>query len=223
MSSIKNIIKKFVVALFTIIHVLGFTKLNIFRNKNKKNRMLEIGPGAFRIDGFETLNVKGYFGVDYVADAAKSLPFKDQTYDLVYASHILEHVPWYKLESALMEWFRVIKSGGKIEIWVPNGLLICQTLVEAELNGESNIDKDGWYKFNEKKDPCVWANGRIFSYGNGTGQKNDPNWHMSLLTPRYLKELLETVGFTEVGELSIEEVRGYNHGWINLGMQGTKP
>jgi hypothetical protein len=126
-------------------------------------------------------------------------------------------------ENVLDEWRRIIKPGGQLELWVPNGLLIAKTFVNAEEGTSNDIHRDGWYKFNDEKDPCVWANGRIFSYGDGSGRKGDPNWHLSLFSPRRLRDLLLTVGFLEVQELSRNDIRGYDHGWINLGFSGRKP
>jgi len=188
-----------------------------------KQRYLEIGPGDERIEGFETLNIFNGPNVDYVYDASKALPFEDNTFDLIYASHILEHVVWYHTEATLEEWVRILKSGGILEVWVPDGLKICQTLIKAELNGVNNTAKDGWYKFNPRNDPYIWANGRIFTYGDGTGNPNHPNWHRAIFTSGYLKELFERVGLINIKEMDRSEVRGYDHGWINLGVKGTKP
>lgn len=41
---------------------------------------------------------------------------------LLYASHVLEHIPWYKTEEVLREWVRVLKPGGVLEVWVPDRL-----------------------------------------------------------------------------------------------------
>jgi SAM-dependent methyltransferase len=206
----------------TVAHRFGYTKYNLRKNARNVQRRLEIGPGVERIAGFETLNVVAGRNVDYVADATKKLPFSDNTFDLVYASHILEHVPWYQTRDVLNEWIRTIKPGGRIEIWVPNGLLICKTFVEAETGVDDQIEQDGWYKFNDSKDPCLWASGRVFSYGGGDGKKNHPNWHMAIFSPRYLQSLLEALGLVNVTQLANRSVRGYDHGWINLGFSGTK-
>jgi hypothetical protein len=69
----------------------------------------------------------------------------------------------------------------------------------------------------------LWAAGRIFTYGDGTGNPNDPNWHRAIFSPRYLKEILRKLGFKNIREMNHSEVRGYDHGWINLGVKGEKP
>ena len=198
------------------------TPINLLKNKKKSQRLLEIGPGALRLPNFETINIVCSHNVDYICDASKSLPFTSNTFDLIYASHMLEHVSWYQVPRVLKEWVRILKPGGTIEIWVPNGLLIAETFVKAELGIENKIDEDGWYKFNEQHDPCIWANGRIFSYGDGTGLKNDPNWHLTVFSPRYLRSLLTDAGLINIHEMERSEVRGADHGWINLGMRGLK-
>ena len=107
-------------------------------------------------------------------------------------------------------------------MWVPDGLRICQALIEAELEGKDRTYLDGWYKFNPDEDACVWAAGRMFTYGDASGDRTSPNWHRALFTPRYLRVLCEKVGLKGIRELSHEEVRGYDHGWINLGMGATR-
>ena len=210
-------------ALMTAIHKCGYTRFNLWRNGGKSHRRLEIGPGPERIDGFETLNIIGARNVDYVGDAAKRMPFADDTFECIYASHILEHVPWYKTEEALREWVRVLQPGGTLEVWVPDGLKIAAAFVDAETSGGTDFRNDGWYKFNEQEDPCLWMAGRMYSYGAGDGNRNDPNWHMAVFSPRHLQTLFENAGLENVERLDPSAVRGYDHGWINLGMTGRKP
>lgn len=197
------------------------TRLNLAQNAGLPNRKLEIGPGEQRIAGFETLNIVDSPATDYILDAASKLPFEDGTFDVVYASHILEHIPWYQTTQVLSEWARIIKKGGWLEVWVPDGLKIAKAFVEAEAGNDYTAD-DGWYKFNEQKDPCIWAAGRIFTYGDGEGTIDHPNWHRALFSPRYLKQCLEQSGFGQVASMSSKEVRATDHGWINLGVKGQK-
>src|SRR5687768_10744872 len=122
-------------ALASPAHRIALNPINKWRNSRKDRRFLEIGPGGERIPGFETLDVISGSKVDYVADASKRLPFPDATYDLVYASHILEHVPWYQLDRAVREWVRIIKRGGALEVWVPDGVKIAKAFAGAEEKG----------------------------------------------------------------------------------------
>lgn len=192
-------------------------------------RKLEIGPGASRIPGFETLNIVPGPNVDHIGDAAKALPFPDGTFALIYASHILEHIPWYQTVDALREWRRILAPGGVLEVWVPDGLKICRAFVEAESGGwvggggEDHTINDGWYRFNPQRDPCIWAAGRIFTYGDGDGNPTSPNWHRALFSPRHLENCLRAAGFESIERLPRAHVRGDDHGWINLGMRAIKP
>lgn len=52
------------------------------------------------------------------ADATKSLPFCDEYADTVFSSHLLEHAEDYK--AALAEWWRVLKPGGHLILYVPH-------------------------------------------------------------------------------------------------------
>lgn len=198
------------------------TKINLFYGSKKRNRKLEIGPGQKRIPGFETLNIVDDPVVDYICDASKTLPFRDNTFDIIYASHILEHIPWYQTESTIHEWVRILKPNGYLEIWVPDGLKICQAFVDAEKGQFGVIAEDGWYRFNPEKDPCKWASGRIFTYGEGTGVLNHPNWHRAIFSSRFLIKVFQASGLTDISIMGSDEIRGYDHKWINLGVKGKK-
>ena len=198
------------------------TRVNLARHSGRVGRRLEIGPGPHAIEGFETLNIVGGRWVDYVGDAARDLPFDEGVFELVYASHVLEHIPWYQSEGVLAEWVRVLGKGGRLEVWVPDGLKICRAMVAAEDEGDEGWKGDGWRKFNEDNDVCKWAAGRLFTYGDGEGTTDHPNWHRAMFTPRYLKGLFEGAGLRDVRVMDAGEVRGADHGWINLGVTGVK-
>jgi len=208
---------------FSMLHEYFLTRVHLFANRNKVSRRLDIGPGLQRIPGFETLDCIASKNLDYILDARHRLPFRDNTFEVIYGSHVLEHIPWYQTRNVLAEWIRIIEPGGQLEIWVPDGLKICKAFVDAELHGDNYIDRDGWYRFNEERDPCMWVAGRVFSYGDGTGIPKHSNWHRALFSVRYLTYLLVSLGLEDVKEMESSEVRGYDHGWINLGIKGTKP
>lgn len=168
-------------------------------------KYLEIGPGKRPLPGFETLNIVG--NPTYRCDASKPLPLPDDTFDLIYASHVLEHIDWEKTVEVLREWVRVLRPGGDLEIWVPNGKLIAESL----LNG---CVPEKWCRANPERDPCKWASGRIFAYGPSH------NHHRAFFTPNYLMKCLKQAGLHDCRFLA--HPRGYDHGIINLGAGGTK-
>jgi SAM-dependent methyltransferase len=176
-------------------------------------RRLEIGPGKRPISGFETLNIVGR--PTYRADASARLPISTDTFDLVYASHVLEHIPWHKTDSTLKEWVRILKPGGILEIWVPNAQIIAAALLAD--NGIPETWRNNFHgkRHNPDEDVCLWAAGRLYSFG-----PPDHGWHRSLYTPNYLHKVLCRAGLRDVHRL--QTPRGYDHGWINLGMGGTK-
>ncbi|MFI3241346.1 MAG: glycosyltransferase [Alphaproteobacteria bacterium] len=189
--------------------------------KKEGKRWLEIGPGNERIEGFEGLNIVKNNATDYIADVAKDgIPFINESFDLVYSSHFLEHIEWYKTKDVIIEMYRVLKKGGHVEIHVPDGLKIAKAFVDAEMKNSKDFHKDNWWKFNDDKDPCIWASGKTFTYGDGNVIKGHWNSHLAMFSYRYLEKLLKEIGFKNIKKL--DKPRGHNHGWINLGISGEK-
>jgi len=192
-------------------------------------RCLEIGPGKKPIPGFETLNLgegERTEGKDstHVGDA-RNLTFNSNTFDVVYSSHCIEHIPWMQVESTIKEWARVLKSGGTLEVWTVNGYAIAKALVEYEETGNwSGPPISEWKNKNILKilndDPYLWASGRIMSYPRSG--EYDSNLHRVIITPNFLKQCFKKAGLQHVRNMDRSEVRGYDHGWINMGVCGVK-
>ncbi|WPC23750.1 methyltransferase domain-containing protein [Brachyspira hyodysenteriae] len=60
----------------------------------------------------------GYIQKADIISNGDDLPFKDNTVDFVFVSHVFEH--FYDPIKALKEWYRVVKKGGYILLIVPN-------------------------------------------------------------------------------------------------------
>ncbi len=83
-------------------------------------RRLHIG-GSISKAGWEIYNIVPSESVDHVGDARDLSRFADETFDELYASHVLEHFNYVgEVGGALTEWKRVLVPGGKIYISVPN-------------------------------------------------------------------------------------------------------
>ena len=88
--------------------------------KNQDFRKLDIGCGPNKRPGHYGIDRLEYPCVDKVWDVGEDgLRFlEDGCVDCVYASHLLEHVPFVPM---LREIHRVLKVGGTAEIYVPHG------------------------------------------------------------------------------------------------------
>jgi SAM-dependent methyltransferase len=211
-------------------------RVEIMNYREDGQRWLDIGPGwsGEKMPGFETLDIEKRDNIDHVADAAGPLPFEDNTFDLIHASHILEHIPWQYSEDVLKEWVRVLKPGGTLEIWVPNGEEIVKGWLRAE-KGKLKRYKIPWRLWRGKKvqrDPCRMMNGLIISFKG----INFMPWgiHKAIFNQRYLKKIMLEAGLSTVESMTEKDLREVRPGvlevdnwirkyeWFNLGVRGIK-
>jgi len=93
-------------------------------------RKLNIG-GTEPSTGWEIFNIQPGEHVDHVGDAQDLSRFADETFDEIYASHVLEHFGYEgPLQSALKQWHRVLKNNGKLYISVPNMEILCKLFLK---------------------------------------------------------------------------------------------
>jgi ubiquinone/menaquinone biosynthesis C-methylase UbiE len=91
------------------------------------NNVLEIGVGNKTVSNYlrqsgikiDTCDFDEELEPDHVADI-RNLPFKDNTYDVVIAYEIIEHIPWVDVAKALQELRRVSKRYVLISIPHPS-------------------------------------------------------------------------------------------------------
>ena len=92
---------------------------------DKKIKMLHFAPEVVMVEIFSEMENIEYLPVDinpdmmYVKEKMdiQDIKYEDNTFDLIYCSHVLEHVPDDK--KAMEELYRVLKPGGNAIIQVP--------------------------------------------------------------------------------------------------------
>lgn len=134
---------------------------------------LHLGCGKRYIDGFYHVDALNYEHVDHVGSVTDLSQFSDQSIDLIYASHLLEHFSRVETANVLSEWFRVLKVGGVLRLAVPDFEKVVQV-----------------YLKNGKIDGLLG-----FLVG---GQKDEYDYHKMVFDYGSLSDLLQNVGFKSV-------------------------
>ena len=83
-----------------------------------KLKQLHLGCGKNFLPDFFNIDIQKFPGVDKVT-SVYPLKFKTNSFDVIYASHLLEHLKDDKLK-ILKEWTRVLKPGGALRLSVPS-------------------------------------------------------------------------------------------------------
>lgn len=145
-------------------------------------QVLDIGCGTAKKAGAIGLDMLRTDCVDIIGDA-RSLPFDDESFDVVYSSHIIEHFSHKEINTVLKEWIRCLKTGGTLEIRCP--WLRIRALLFFLHPSWSNMTQ---------------------IYG---GQDHDGNFHKCGFSFELLKTILEENGIKEVK--MVKNPRGYKH------------
>ena len=89
-------------------------------------RGLEIGggphPSQHDFEQFDATDWRLRTGLQYTLGDARSLPYHDESFDLVFSSNLLEHFRPSETISILEEWTRVVRVGGNLELIVPDSM-----------------------------------------------------------------------------------------------------
>jgi predicted SAM-dependent methyltransferase len=154
---------------------------------------LEIGPASTSALRPKWHTLDRVPGCTYQAAwGYEQLPIPSGTYELVLASHVLEHVPWFYTARALREIHRVLKANGTFELWVPDFSRIVNAFVDGSLTD------DGWFPLNPERNLWKSLNARLF-WGARQGEVGqEQHFHRSCFDESNLTRLLLDAGFADV-------------------------
>ena len=87
--------------------------------RSKRPRKLHIGAGRVHLPGFVNIDLFDNFQQDMYADLTR-LPWDEGSFNLIYASHVLEHVHRKMVSVTLHHWYSMLKKGGVLRLAVPD-------------------------------------------------------------------------------------------------------
>jgi len=137
---------------------------------------IHLGCGPRYIPGFYHIDIQHYPHVDKNCRVENLYFLKNESVDLIYASHVLEHYGRFAVNSVLEEWIRVLKPGGVLRLSVPDFAASARLYTEGKF-------PDGVYN--------------VIGAVNG-GQKNAYDFHNVIFDTRDLTERLKLTGFSSV-------------------------
>lgn len=162
----------------------------------------------------------GWFNIDNAVGSAANMlttvppiPWPNQSIDEVYAGHFLEHLDYDKGQEFLHECYRVLKSGGKLGIVVPDTKEIVRRYL-GEMGDYGQTADGRVFRVNDLDDVCAYW---LFS----TIQPSRHRWAYDLET---LERALRQVGFSVTGEIDRHKDPRLGTGqWYQCGLDAVKP
>lgn len=142
---------------------------------------LHLGCGNIRLPGFCNVDILVTPVVDVVSDISKLDNFKNNSIELIYACHVLEHFSHEEALRVLKRWFQVLAPGGELRISVP------------DIDRIVKIYAKNWAHF-QTPGHSPWIG---LLYG---GQGDPYDFHKTGFNFCWMKHLLEGVGFVDIHE-----------------------
>ena len=138
-----------------------------------ENGEIYLHLGCGDIDHPKFINIDGRPAphIHYVQTLNNLSQFNNESVDLIYASHCLEHFPHDKVPQVLAEWYRVLKKGGILRLAVPDFDQLLHVYQESDCNIHSIL------------------------HGLMGGQDYAYNFHTIVFNQSFLQNLLQNTGF----------------------------
>jgi len=174
------------------------------------DRNLQLGTGDNHLDGWLNTDIHDFTGRGDVVylDLRRRFPLPDDSFDLVYSEHVIEHVDYADGLHSLRESCRVLRPGGRIRIATPS-LERLLRLYDADLS-EVQRRYLRWARESFVADadvdlPGFVVNNFLRAWG-----------HRFVYDAQTLRHALELAGFVDVeeqavGESGDERLRGLEH------------
>ena len=165
--------------------------------------LLNIGCGTKKLQGYINVDAVPNSNVDIVANDLKAMPFDDNSADLVYMCHVLEHVKREDVILVIAEMWRILKPGGVLRVSVPG--------FDKLVNFYNNAGK------------CI-SSIELQLMG---GQNHEYNFHYSIFNMRRLTGLFIEAGFDKVDSwdpfnCEYHDFKDRASREISLNVEGTK-
>ena len=143
---------------------------------------LHLGCGKRFIEGFIHVDLQKLPHIDYHTSVDDLNFAADNSVDLIYVSHVLEHFGRHEYKNVLKEWYRVLKPSGILRVSVPDFDAVVKYYTEKEANLH-----------------------RLLGFLVGGQKIGEHDYHHMVFNQKILQEALEETGFTNVRKYNWRE------------------
>jgi SAM-dependent methyltransferase len=176
MNLIKRAIRSFVRRLKNILNTKPYPRM-----KPNDATKLHLGCGNIHLPGFCNVDILKTPAVDVISDISKLDNFRNESIELIYACHVLEHFSHTDSVNVLTRWFEVLEPGGELRISVP------------DIDRIVKIYSDNWEHF-QTPGHSPWIG---LLYG---GQGDPYDFHKTGFNFCWLKYIMEKIGYVSISE-----------------------
>jgi len=153
-------------------------------------RNLQIGSLGHYLEGWLNTDILPTDRRTAYLDAAKRFPIPSNSFDAIFAEHMLEHIAFKDGQHMLRECLRILKPGGRIRIVTPRlGFLfdmLKEPLSPTQL-GYIRFTREQWMPEATSDEASFVVNNMFYNYG-----------HRFIYDERTLVASLATAGFTAI-------------------------
>jgi len=145
-------------------------------------------------EGFINIDLVDKVDPNYIQwDLRKGLPDSIRDVELVYSSHVLEHLMYDDCLTLLTDCFNRMRRGGIIRTSMPDFIKTFRAYIDNDLDWFNEL----WYV--KPQNITGFVNASIYQYSDGV------NEHKCIWSARDFIKTLEGVGFTNCREVEFDE------------------
>lgn len=169
-------------------HMMEPAQRSVARRLSKNAPVkLNIGCGTLRMDGWVNIDLVG-LPVDLAWDIRRTLPFVDDSVDVIFHEHVMEHVCAYDGFMMAKDSYRMLKPGGVLRIVMPDANRYIRSYVNP--TSSDSILREG------RLTPMIALTEEFYGFN-----------HRAMYDYETVELFLRTAGFTKVESTSFGKSR----------------
>ncbi len=173
----------------------GAARTRVLKPAAATPERLHLGCGNRHIPGWHHVDLLDFPHVDQIGPVERLHHIADDSIELIYACHVLEHFGRYQVFDVVSEWYRVLAPKGRLQVCVPDfGAATRYYLDHGDIRDVLGLIMGG--------------------------QTTDYDYHKVIFDEISLGELLADVGFRSIQRYDWRET---DHAWLDDFSQAYLP